>query len=120
MFIFLTGRVSPRSEPPPFRAGRLHNLLPVKLTVTLQVELLQRAHSLQVLPDGSASRAAGSFNQLGSSSTMIAVPDSSLLSIQHCRDGKGNSSFLEVELNELEVTTRPGISNSTRRLSFKR
>jgi len=24
MFIFLTGRVSPRSEPPPFRAGRLH------------------------------------------------------------------------------------------------
>jgi hypothetical protein len=24
MFNFLTGRVSPRSEPPPFRAGRLH------------------------------------------------------------------------------------------------
>ncbi len=27
-----------------------------------RIELLQRAHSPQVLPDGSASRAAGSFN----------------------------------------------------------
>jgi hypothetical protein len=32
------------------------------LANTFAVELLQRAYSPQVLPDGSASRAAGSFN----------------------------------------------------------
>ena len=49
MFIFLTGNPRPSG-----RGG---------FTLVRAVsELQQRAHSLQVLPDGSASRAAGNFN----------------------------------------------------------